>query len=237
MNVRLLLFSISILLATASVAQESPLVVSAPKQIPQEAQLLNMAGKLVSYGRQTKSAMPLIQAVQIYRQLNVVDDTLNEASSPFSEDQILADATKFADGNKNLLALIKDTEKNTRGAISDPKYGKLGGPFERPLRFFRSIKAGNTIGHHVPITINQYVQVTVDGQGENFRRKNIDGDILASDLRLKVYDGKGRTIAQDLSKGSNCSVSFIASSSSIMLIQIENVGKVSDDYVLFVYRQ
>ena len=35
---------------------------------------LSMANQLVKYGYQTKSALPLIQAVQIYKKLNVTDE-------------------------------------------------------------------------------------------------------------------------------------------------------------------
>lgn len=234
--IRGILVSLAFFFTSASVAQEPATVVPAPKQIPQEVQYLEMANKLVSFGRQTKSALALVQAVQIYRQLNVVDDSSNDESSPFSETQILSDATQYADGNKNLLTLIDEIKKSTRGG-TDSKYGKLGGPFAPPLRIFRSVDAGKTSEHRVSVTMNQYVQVTVDGQGENFRRKDSNGNILSSDLRLMVYDVKGHTIAQDQSVGSNCSVSFIARDSSNLLIEVKNVGRLRDDFVLFIYRK
>ncbi len=233
MKIWQLLFGISFFLSTASVAQESSNVVLAPKQIPQEAQLLAMAGKLVSYGHQTKSAMPLIQAIQIYRQLDVVDDASNDTTSPFSETQILADATKYADGNRNLLALIKETANTTRAT----KNSRVGGPHEPPLRIFRFVAPNETREHKVSISADQFIQVLVDGQGEGIREKDKEGNVLASDLRLTVLDGQGRTLAIDNSMGENCSVSFIARTSSTMTVEVKNVGKLSDRYVLYVYRQ
>ena len=54
----------------------------------------------------------------------------------------------------------------------------------------------------------KYVTILLDGQGEGIREKDKDGNILVSDLRLKVFDRNGHTIATDQSAGENCSVSF-----------------------------
>ena len=225
--------------AISSIAQDTKGIVTIPKEIPQAAQYLKMASDLVSYGRSTKSALPLIQAVQIYRQLNVVDEesSADNTTSPFSETTILSDATKYADGNKNLLALIKDISNTTRGGLVHPQFGKLGGPFEPPLRFFRTISPDEIFEHKVRMISEQFIQVVLDGQGEGIREKDSKGNILASDLQLTVFDNKGRILAQDQSKGVNCSVSFLARYSSTMTIEVKNNGNLSDNYVLYVYRQ
>lgn len=227
MKIRLFLLNLVLFVTTSLSAQESEATISVPKQIPQETQQLELACKLVSYGRQTKTALPLIQAVQIFKKLNVVEDKENTSlsTSPFSEAQLLADATKFADGNKNLLALIKDTEKTTRGA------GWQSGP----VRFCSSIEADGTRQLNYWFTGGQMAQIVLDGQGEGISTYDKKGNILRSDLRLTVYDQKGNVVATDQTRGENCSVSFIPPSSSQLTIEIKNVGTRSDDYVLFIY--
>ena len=217
-----------VLIATTSLsAQESETTFTVPKQIPQETQQLDLACRLVSYGRQTKTALPLIQAVQIFKQLNVVEDKerTSEATSPFSEVQLLADAVKFADGNKNLLALIKETEKTSRGA------GWQSGP----VRYCSSIEPDGTNNLNYWFTGGQMAQIVLDGQGEGIYSYDQKGNLLRSDLRLTVFDQKGNIVATDQTRGENCSVFFIPPSSSQLTIEIKNAGTRRDDYVLFIY--
>ncbi len=225
MKIWQLLLSISILLSTTSVAQVPSHAVSAPKQIPQEAQLLDMAGKLVSYGRQTKSALPLIQAVQIFQKMGVVDESDSTGlSNPYSTDMLLADATKFADGNKNLLTLIKETGKSTRG-----------GAIKDPTRFFRAIEPGEVIYQHFYAEGGQYVQVIVDGQGEGLSIHDSNGNICMSDLKLTVFDKNSRVIASDNSMGVNCAVAFMSNTSN-MTIAVRNAGQLPDNCIIYVYK-
>lgn len=227
MKARLFFLNLVLIATTSLSAQESEATFTVPKQIPQETLQLDLACKLVSYGRQTKTALPLIQAVQIFRQLNVVEDKerTSLATSPFSEAQLLADAVKFADGNKNLMALIKETEKTTRGA------GWQAGP----VRYCSSIEADGTYKLNYWFTGGQMAQIVLDGQGEGLSSYDQKGKLLQSDLRLTVYDQKGKVVATDQTRGENCSVFFIPPSSSQLTIEIKNVGTRSDDYVLFVY--
>ena len=227
MKIRFILLSLVLFATTSLSAQESDAKFSVPKQIPQETQQLELACKLVSYGRETKTALPLIQAVQIFKQLNVVEDEENasQATSPFSEAQLLADATKFADGNKNLLALIKEAEKTTRGA----------GWHTGPAKYCSSIEADGTFVMNYWFIGGKVAQIVLDGQGEGVTSYDSKGNPLRSDLRLTVYDQKGNVVATDQTRGENCSVFFIPPSSAQLTIEIKNVGNRSDDYVLFIY--
>lgn len=227
MKARFFLLNLVLIATTSLSAQESETTFTVPKQIPQETQQLDLACKLVSYGRQTKTALPLIQAVQIFKQLNVVENKENEnqTTSPFSEVQLLADAVKFADGNKNLLALIKETEKTSRGA----------GWQTGPVKYCSSIEADGTYQLNYWFTGGQVAQIVLDGQGEGISSYDSKGNRLRSDLRLTVYDQKGNVVATDQTRGENCCVSFIPPSSSQLTIEIKNVGTRGDDYVLFIY--
>lgn len=222
MSIKQLFISVAMLFAVPAFAQEpqAPADVNT-KDFSQEIQLLKMADDLVAYGRQTQSALPLIQAVQIFQKLNVADEA-DKPANPFSESQLLADATKFADGNKSLLALIKETEKATRA-----------GAYNEPLRYFRVIESGETISQQLYVEGNQYVQVLVDGQGEGVFSKDKDGNKTYSDLRLSVYDKKGNVVAADQTGGKNCVVTFISRTPNLT-IAVQNVGKLSDNCIIYV---
>lgn len=192
----------------------------------QEIEMLELAGKLVRYGQESRSALPLIQAVQIYRQLNVVEedgDASMKSTSPY-EAQLLSEATKYASGNKAVLELIKDAGKATRAGANPG-----------PIRHISSIEPDEVKERKFYAEEGKYISVLLDGQGEGIRKKDKDGNVLVSDLRLTVLDRNGHTLATDQSVGENCSVSFISRSSSTKTIEIKNVGKLSDDYVLYIY--
>lgn len=221
-----LLFSALLTLSTPvfcqSLQQEAEI---ATKVVPQALQHIELAGKLVNYGRQTKSALPLIQAVQIFQKMGVVDESDSTGlSNPYSTDMLLADATKFADGNKNLLTLIKETGKSTRG-----------GAIKDPTRFFRAIEPGEVINQHFYAEGGQYVQVIVDGQGEGLSIHDSNGNICMSDLKLTVFDKNSRVIASDNSMGVNCAVAFMSNTSN-MTIAVRNAGQLPDNCIIYVYK-
>lgn len=168
-----------------------------------------MAGKLVGYGQKTKSALPLIQAVQIFRQLNVVENVSN-TGNPSYEDKLLTEATKYASGNKAILELIKDAGKATRA-----------GAQPGPIRHIASIGPEEVKERKFYANEGKYVTVLLDGQGEGIREKDKDGNVLVSDLRLKVLDRSGHTLATDQSVGENCSVSFIPRTSSTLTVELK----------------
>lgn len=226
MKVKNSLLGTMLLFTASSFAQESDVMFSSPKQIPQETQLLELASKLISYGRQSKSALPLIQAVQILKQLNVVDDTLsaNKEKSPFSEKGLLSDAAKYADGNKSLLALVKDAEKTSRAGWQTG-----------PIRHYSTIIPNGVDELKNWFQGGRLAQIVIDGQGEGISARDEEGNLLYSDLRLTVYDGRGRVIASDQTRGENCSVCFIPQKSCQLTIEVKNVGGLTDDYVLYIY--
>lgn len=210
------------LIATSVSAQQSqPAAETSTKDMPAQAQQLTLAGDLVRYGYQTKSALPLIQAVQIYKSLGVSAGTeqKKEEGSPvastlqkgqevqFDEAQLLADATKFAEGNKNILALIKDAEKSTRGAA--------GGPVRR----VSSVNAGYTDTWTIRFRGGEAAYVVVSGDGD-------------TDLDLYVYDENGNFITSDTDYSDDCVVSFTPRWTGVFYIKIVNRGRVYNRYVL-----
>ena len=194
--------------------QQGPAADATDNTVPQQAQLVTMASDLVRYGYAQKAALPLIQAVQIYKNLGVTDATTGETKAQagsavtssltkggevsFDEAKILADATTFADGDKTLLALIKDTQKASRGVTT--------GPVRRTDR----VLAGYTDTWHFTFRGGEYAYVIVSGDGDT------DGNLIDSDTDYT----------------DDCVCSFTPRWTGTFYIKIKNRGRVYNNYVL-----
>ncbi len=222
MSIKQLLIGAALLLSTSVFAQQTqPAADVNEKNIPTEAQQYQLAGQLVRYGYQTKSSLPLIQALQIIKSLNVTDATDGRSKEQsgtevatgltksdlvsFDESQLISDATKFADGNKTLLALIKDTEKTTRG--------RSGGP----MRANDRVLGGYTDTWKITFRGGETAYVCVIGDGD-------------TDLDLYVYDENGNFITSDTDGTDNCVVSFNPKWTGVFYIKIKNLGSVYNKY-------
>lgn len=212
-------------LTATAYAQETagPAATSDSKEHSETAELLSTAGKLVKYGYQTKTAMPLLQAVEIYNRLGVTNETeakqktsetdaiaegSAEKTNPvtFDVNQLLADATKYADGDKNLLALIKSAG-NTRG--------RVGGP----TRHYDTVNAGATDVYRMQFRGGETAIVSVSGDGD-------------TDLDLYVYDANGYLIGQDIDYSDDCLVIFTPRWTGTFIIKIKNRGRVYNRYCI-----
>lgn len=218
-----LFLAASLLLTAVAYAQE-PAAVSDAKGRSETAEMLSVAGKLVKYGYQTKTAMPLIQAVEIYNRLGVTNETeaktkttesdaIVEApttekatSVSFDPAKLLADATKFADEDKNLLALIK-AAGNTRGRVPGP------------IRHYDTVKANTTDQYTMRFRGGESALVMVSGDGD-------------TDLDLYVYDENGNLIDFDTDSTDDCICTFSPRWTGSFVIKIKNLGRVYNDYVL-----
>lgn len=223
MSIKQILCSIAMLFTVSAFAQQSQPAAVASKDVPQDALAIEIAGKLVKYGYKTKTALPLIQAVGIFKSLNVCEESpespkeqsVGEADShisktdvvSFDEKQLLADATKYADGNSTLLALIKDAEKSTRGVTPKNK----------------EIKA-RIQGHRTDIW-----KFTFRGEELALVMVIGDGD---TDLDIYVYDENDNLIDSDEGPDDNCSCTFIPYKRGVFTIKIVNRGSVYNNYVL-----
>jgi hypothetical protein len=224
MFLKQLVLSAAMLLSVSAFAQQAqPAAEVTGKENPQQAELLDMAGKLVKYGYEKKDALPLIQAVLIYKQLGVTDAKdqaakTQEGTAPatgitkkdqisLNEAQILADATKFADGDKTLLALIKDAEKSTRGAAGGPR------------RVCDSVNGNCTDIWRITFRAGEPAYVAVSGDGD-------------TDLDLYVYDDKGNLIDSDTDYTDNCVCTWTPRWTGNFRIKIVNRGGVYNRYIL-----
>lgn len=186
---------------------------------------LTMANQLVKYGYQTKSALPLIQAVQIYKKLNVTDEAREKTTEgggtasesltktqvvSFDEAKILADATKFAAGNKNLLSLIDDAKKATRSPVQG------------------TIRHNDCVN---PLAVDVY-RITCRGGETTTIYVSGDGD---TDLDLYVYDSNGNLIAKDDDGTDECIVRFIPYRTHTFVVRIKNRGRITNCYTMYAF--
>ncbi len=219
---KLLLFGAALLISASTFAQTNPAAEEA-KTIPRQAEQLALAGYLVKYGYETQTALPLIQAVQIYQQLNVqpaldgektetqdapVSDRISKTERPIlSEEQLLADATTYADGNKILLALIKDCKGTTRGAA------------EGPVSHYARVRAKSTDIWRIRFRGGEAAYVVVSGDGD-------------TDLDLYIFDENGNLITSDTNYSDHCTCSFTPRRTGYFCVKIKNRGIVCNYYSL-----
>lgn len=205
--------------------QNGPAATVDPKAGSETADLIRTAGQLVQYGYRTKSALPLVQAVEIYNRLGMGDKSTDRAKTEqadgvtasqattgknnpvsYSPTQILADATKYAEGNKALLALIKQ---------QGGERGRVGGPTVHD----DYVKANTTDIYDVTFRGGEYARVTVNGDGD-------------TDLDLYVYDENGNLIDSDTDRTDYCICTFTPKWTGVFKIKIKNLGNVYNRYRL-----
>ena len=223
MKLKTLFVAASLFCSVALFAQEPAATVDT-KNVPEAAELLDMAGRLVHYGYQTKTAMPLIQAAEIYNRVGVAAETeakVKESQSDavvaaeaaakqdvvsYEPAQLLADATKFADGDANLLALIKAA-------------GEVRGATNGPIRHTDSVNANHTDRYTISFRGGEEAIVIVNGDGD-------------TDLDLFIYDENGNFITSDTDSTDNCVCTFNPRWTGPFTIKIKNYGNVYNRYVL-----
>ena len=224
MTLKHFLFGAAMMLSLSSFAQQSqPAADVIDKAVPVAAQQLELAGQLVRYGYQMKAALPLIQALEIYKKLGVTDASDGRSKQEqgsevatgltksdlvsYNEAKLIEDATKFADGNKTLLALIKDAEKSTRGAVPGP------------VRITDKVLGNHTDTWTIKFRGGEPAYVVVSGDGD-------------TDLDLYVYDENGNLITYDNDNIDDCVVSFNPRWTGNFYIKIKNLGRVYNRYLL-----
>lgn len=220
-----IVFAVAMSFSVSAFAQQhEAAAVSSPKDGNETTDLLITADRLVQYGYKTKTAMPLIQAVEIYNRIGVRPETESRVKTTISDEvvatrpvektevvqyepeKILADATQFADGNKNLLALIKSVG-GTKGAVGGPKYSN------------DCVSAYSTDVYTVRFRGGENAIVVVSGDGD-------------TDLDLYVYDENGNLIDYDTDSGDQCVCTFSPRWTGDFVLKIKNLGSVYNCYSL-----
>ncbi len=190
--------------------------------VPAEARMMTVAGELVQYGYANKEALPLIQAVEIYqkngsdkpfegKKENAGDKAESKQSKvSYDVNQILADATEYAAGDENLLALIDGLKSSSkRGATSNyAVHTDL-------------VRANSTDVYNVQFRGGELALVIVSGDGD-------------TDLDLYGYDPAGNCVASDADYTDDCVVSWVPTRTQTYKIKIKNRGNISNRYRMAV---
>ena len=187
---------------------------------------LTLAGLFVNYGYETETALPLIQAVKIYQELNlkpatdslkpfvegeseVLEEEISSMRPARTKEQLLADATRFAKGDPTLLNLIKGCQRMIR----------------KPMKayYYRN----DYIAPHK----THIWTISLSGGENSFVHLSGDG---SSDLDLYLYDLGGNEIDKDTSAGDQCGLPIFEDLPNIV-VKIVNRGSVTNSYCLTVY--
>lgn len=209
---------IILLSASAQVSQHA-------KGTPRWVKDYEMSIELIKYGYQTKNAMPLIMAIQIWQSLSVTesDSTLvrayQDSSSSlagtepkrsivnFSREQILKDIELYADGNQSLLALKKEALSATRGSLG-PRLSRTD-----------IVQSHSTDVWKIRVRGGVQTYVVVSGDGD-------------TDLDVKIYDENGKIVADSENGCESDVLSFVPRWTAVYTIKIKNLGSVYNRYVL-----
>lgn len=195
-------------------------------EVPQEVAMLQVAGQLVKYGYEQEAALPLIQAVEIYQNTagsgtRAGEKTTEGAESAAGTDEkaskadfditrLLADATTFADGDANYLALIEGLKNSaTRGATQNYS------------AHHDSVRAHGTDVYTIRFRGGERACVVVSGDGD-------------TDLDLYVYDENGNLVDSDTDYTDECVAVWTPRWTGNFQIKIKNRGNVYNRYVMTV---
>lgn len=217
-----LLVLFSIIVAPSFAQENKPVIEENPSK---EVEIIRLANNLAKYGYENFSALSLIESASLLsevttQELNPVSFEKGQASQnsgnktpkpSFSVENLLTDATKFANGNKNLLALIDEIKSKTETATR----GRVGGPGRK----ISSVNGLSSDSYQIRFVANQYAEVLVSGDGD-------------TDLDLYVYDSNGNLIAKDDDYTDDCYVRWIPSWTGNFTIKILNRGPIYNNYVL-----
>ena len=190
-------------------------------QASEASQSFQLAASLSTYGYANKSALPLIQAAQIVKEsgMKETQEKTEDSGTAKQSDQkkgeisldvtkLLADAKKFAAGDKTLLALIdKVNSSATRGSTVGVEY----------------------ITHNIPA--NGYSWITRTFYANSFCEAAVKGD-GDTDLDLYIYDENGNLIARSVSYSDREYVSWRPSWTGTFKIKVVNRGNVYNHAVI-----
>lgn len=189
-------------------------------QIPAEAEMLQVAGKLVQYGYENNAALPLIQAVEIYQTVggNSFTGTKESGTTGEKKDskvsydipQLIADAKELAQNDQALLTLIDGLQsKTTRGATSNYAVHS------------DVVSANSTDTYKVRFRGGEPACVVISGDGD-------------TDLDVYVYSPNNTLVAKDDDYTDQCVAAWTPGKTQTYTIKVVNRGRVSNLYRMAV---
>ena len=187
-----------------------------------------LAGQLAHYGYAHRSALSLVEAVNILSSYSLRELT-PEKSEPstgkdgekvakypnLTVDQLLKDAKVFAKGNNELIAVIDQVEKKVAEDNATASRGRTYGP----ARVSRKVYGHSSYTDYIKFNGGELAEVAAIGDGD-------------TDLDLIVYDSNGNLIESDLDYTDRCYVSFYPRYTGTFRIVVKNRGDVYNRYTL-----
>lgn len=196
--------------------------------------ILNQAGDLVRYARETQSPVAMLAAVQMINRVKYQEASdrvgakkTDQATTPargsqdakaqnpavtYDTQKLLAEAKGWAKGNPQLLALIT-TEASKHGAS-----GTLGAA-AGPIVHHDSVLARHYDDYAITFVAGELARVAVVGDGD-------------TDLDLYIYDENGNLITSDTDYTDQCLVEFTPRWTGAFRVRVVNNGYVYNNYVL-----
>lgn len=219
-----LILSFAALVAFAGAyAQDAEQKEPQPSQPSAELASMQLASELVQYGNKHKSALPLIDAMQIIVDTQTQPLTGDEGKEAdenaeakagitvvnFSD--VAAKAKEYADGDATLLAMVENLESqygaSNRGAVGGPKSTT------------EVVRAHATDRYNIRFTAGRLAEVAVIGDGD-------------TDLDLYIYDSNGNLIASDADYTDTCYVSWTPRWTGNFVVKVVNRGSVANRYYI-----
>lgn len=193
-----------------------------PKGNPSEAaQNVQLAASLAKYGYDNMSALSLIQAAQIVKENGIqrkdeegdTEGSVNQGDEKKGKvsldvNQLLADATQYASGDKTLLALV-DKVKNTATRGSGGSY----------TTYYR-VPAHGSVTFHCNFYGGSFCEAAVVGDGD-------------TDLDVYVYDENWNLITSDTDYSDRCYVSWNPRWTGRFHIKVVNRGGVYNNMYFY----
>ena len=181
---------------------------------------VQLANQLAQYGYDNSSASALIEAAAILVEVGGQDlqaeyqrgegaDITGERTA-VTPAQLIADAKRFAEGDKTLLAMADKVKLNgtSRGAVGGPK------------RSSTSVLANSTDVFTIRFRGDQLAEIFVSGDGD-------------TDLDLYVYDENNNLIESDVDYTDQCYVSWTPAWTGPFKVKVVNRGRVRNYYTIW----
>lgn len=194
----------------------------------EDMQQLLLAQNLIAYGRQQKSPTALLTAVQILLETPSVEEAKEKTSktdetptetvaktekpSPsFDPKALLAEVKTMAGGDQAVLTLAKQLEQRSK----TQGRGRVGGP----SRHVGAVNARSSDIYKIRFRGGRSAKIIVNGDRD-------------TDLDCAVYDESGNLIVADRDRSDVCVLAWRPRWTGPFVIQIKNLGRVYNRYVL-----
>lgn len=213
---------IALLLCTTTYAADKKGAnsVTAERSTNSQIEKINLVNQMAALARTNKDAVLMLAAAKLDAQIPKSDAPYEKkpaetAATPTASKppqlSLFEQASDFAKGNKALLALIAQTQKDSTAAVK----GLVGGPAYTIER----VEAQTSDIFAVEFEGGEYAEVAISGDGD-------------TDLDLYVFDENENLICSSLDAGDDEYCKWSPRWTGTFYIQIQNLGTLYNEYEL-----